>query len=238
MKPHSVKYIAALKKVNELALVGSADLSWWRDFLASEDIEPVDVDGKAQVLVTGLVSRWMGIPFIDLSVIVAAQGRSGLAERGYYLARGINTSRFLAGVERRCLRLPYRYRGDLHVVIQVQEHKLFKRNNDNLVLQMPVSFAQAALGAKVSIPTLDGEQEITIKSGTQHGETFRVRGAGLPDLRSGRRGELIVLLMIEVPTKLTKDQEKLLRQYADTEDHRVLPHNKSFWKKIKDYLST
>jgi len=115
MKPHSVKYIAALKKVNELALVGSADLSWWRDFLASEDIEPVDVDGKAQVLVTGLVSRWMGIPFIDLSVIVAAQGRSGLAERGYYLARGINTSRFLAGVERRCLRLPYRYRGDLHV---------------------------------------------------------------------------------------------------------------------------
>lgn len=127
-------------------------------------------------------------------------------------------------------------RGDLHVVVQIEDHKLFTRNNDDLVLRMPVSFSQAALGANVSVPTLAGEEEITIKSGTQHGETFRIRGGGLPNLRSGQRGELMVVLMIEVPSKLTAKQEELLREYAETEDHDVLPHNKSFWKKIKDYI--
>lgn len=127
-------------------------------------------------------------------------------------------------------------RGDLHVVVQVTEHKLFKRSNDDLILRMPVSYTQAALGANVRVPTLNGEEEITIKPGTQHGETYRIRGAGVPNLRSGRAGELMVVLMIEVPTKLTSKQEDLLREYAETEDHEVMPHNKSFWKKIKEYI--
>jgi len=89
----------------------------------------------------------------------------------------------------------------------------------------------------VKIALLDGEeQEITIKGGTQHGEQFRLRGKGMPNLRSGRRGDLIVVLLVEIPSKLTKRQEELLREFAATEDRDVLPHSKSFWGKVKEYL--
>ncbi|MEO0514434.1 MAG: molecular chaperone DnaJ [Planctomycetota bacterium] len=126
--------------------------------------------------------------------------------------------------------------GDLHVVIRVAEHELFTREEDHLIMKMPVSFTQAALGAKVNVPTLDGETEINIKPGTQHGELFRVRGEGMPDLRSGRRGDLIVALLLEVPTKLSNKQKQLLREYAESENHDVLPENKGFWDKIKTYI--
>ncbi|MEM8736861.1 MAG: molecular chaperone DnaJ [Planctomycetota bacterium] len=127
--------------------------------------------------------------------------------------------------------------GDLHVVIRVAEHELFTREDDHLIMKMPVSFTQAALGATVSVPTLDGETELTIKPGTQHGELFRVRGEGMPSLRTGRRGDLIVALLLEVPTRLSSKQKELLREYADTENHDVLPETKGFWDKIKTYLS-
>ncbi len=126
--------------------------------------------------------------------------------------------------------------GDLHVVIRVAEHELFTREEDHLIMKMPVSFTQAALGSKVNVPTLDGETEINIKPGTQHGELFRVRGEGMPDLRSGRRGDLIVALLLEVPTKLSGKQKQLLREYAESENHDVLPENKGFWDKIKTYI--
>ena len=127
--------------------------------------------------------------------------------------------------------------GDLHVVVRVAEHKLFMREDDHLVLKMPISFTQAALGANVDVPSIDdGTHELTIPSGTQHGELFRIRGKGLPNLRSGRRGDLVVVVMIEVPTKLTSSQEELLRQFAETEDREVMPHSKSFWEKIKEHL--
>lgn len=128
-------------------------------------------------------------------------------------------------------------RGDLHVVVRVHEHQLFTREDDHLILRMPISFTQATLGAKVNVPTLNGEHEITIKPGTQHGEILRINEAGLPNLRSGRRGDLAVLLLIEIPKKLSEKQQKLLREYAETEDHSVLPESKTFWDKIKTYLS-
>lgn len=128
-------------------------------------------------------------------------------------------------------------RGDLHVVVSVAEHKLFVREDDHLILKMPVSFTQAALGAKVDIPTLDGQEELTIPPGTQHGKIFKISGKGLPNLRSGRRGDLAVLMLVEIPKKLTGDQEKLLRQFAETENHEVMPESHGFWGRIKDYLS-
>lgn len=127
-------------------------------------------------------------------------------------------------------------RGDLHVVTRVAEHKVFSREDDHLVLRMPISFAQAALGAEVEVATLNGAENITIKPATQHGDLIRLREKGLPNLRSGRRGDLIVVQMIEVPKKLTSKQEQLLREYAETEDHEVMPHSQGFWEKIKDYL--
>ncbi|MFA9477876.1 molecular chaperone DnaJ [Phycisphaerales bacterium AB-hyl4] len=128
-------------------------------------------------------------------------------------------------------------RGDLHVVIRVAQHELFTREDDHLILKMPISFTQAALGAKVNVPTLEGEQEITIKPGTQHGELVRLRGHGLPNLRNSQRGELVVVLLIEVPKKLSEKQSELLRAYAETEDRAVMPESSSFWDKIKTYLS-
>lgn len=129
-------------------------------------------------------------------------------------------------------------RGDLHVVISVQEHELFTRENDDLILRMPISFTQAALGAKVTVPTLEGEQELTLKPATQHGDIFRIPEQGLPNLRRpSHRGELVVLVMIEIPRKLNDRQQELLREFAETENHHVMPDSRGFWDKIKAYLS-
>ncbi|MCK4871570.1 MAG: molecular chaperone DnaJ [Phycisphaerales bacterium] len=130
-------------------------------------------------------------------------------------------------------------RGDLHVVVRVTEHELFERdpnNPDHLVLVMPISFTQATLGADVEVPLLDGSTTLTIPSGTQHGAIFRIVGEGLPNLRSGRRGSLVVAVKLEIPTKLTKKQEELIREFAETEDMSVLPERRGFMKKIKNML--
>lgn len=128
-------------------------------------------------------------------------------------------------------------RGDLHVVVRVQPHKLFERHNDDLVLHMPISFTQAALGAKLEVPTLDGQTDLVLKAGTQHGQTYTLRNQGLPNLRSPARGNLIVQVMVEIPKKLTEKQADLLREFAETENHEVMPHTTGFWDKIKGYLS-
>ncbi len=128
-------------------------------------------------------------------------------------------------------------RGDLHVVVRVAEHQIFIREDNHLVLKMPISFTQAALGAKVKVPTLDGQHELTIKRGAQHGEIIRVSGKGLPSLRTGDRGDLAVVLILEIPQKLTPRQEELLREFAETEDHDVMPESQGFWDRIKSYLS-
>ncbi|MBS0186855.1 MAG: molecular chaperone DnaJ [Planctomycetes bacterium] len=128
-------------------------------------------------------------------------------------------------------------RGDLHVAIRVAHHELFEREEDNLLLNLPVSFAQATLGAEIEVPTIGGKAALTIPRGTQPGETFSVKGKGLPNLRSGRPGDLVVTVIIEVPRKLTKAQEKLLREYAASEDQAVLPETQGFWKKVKEMMN-
>ena len=128
-------------------------------------------------------------------------------------------------------------RGDLHVVVRVRSHDLFHRDGDNLILEMPVSFSQASLGGKVEVPTLVKRAELTIPRGTQHGQVFRLRDEGMPSLRNGRKGDLLVRVLIEIPKKLTKKQEELLRDFASTEDIEVMPESKGFFDKIKDYLS-
>jgi len=128
--------------------------------------------------------------------------------------------------------------GDLHVVIRVNEHKLFQREGEHLILKMPVSFAQAALGGEVEVATLDDRANITIKPGTQHGDLIHIKGQGLPVRpNSDQRGDLVVACMIEVPRKLTRKQKELLREYAETENHEVMPHSKGFWDRIKEHLS-
>lgn len=127
-------------------------------------------------------------------------------------------------------------RGDLHVVVRVKAHDLLRRQEDHLILEVPISFTQAALGAELQVPTLDGPATLTIPRGTQYGSVFKVPGRGLPNLRSGRRGDLVVGVKVETPRKLTAKQEGLLREFAKTEDKAVLPESTGFWKKVTDLL--
>jgi len=128
-------------------------------------------------------------------------------------------------------------RGDLYCYVQVKSHPFLLRNDDDLVVRVPIGFSQAALGATVAVPSLSGRREITIPSGTQHGSVLQVKGQGLPNLRSGRRGALLVQILVEIPKKLNKAQEKLLREFAETEDKTVLPESKGFLEKLKKYFA-
>ena len=92
-------------------------------------------------------------------------------------------------------------RGDLHCVLRIREHEFFERNGDHLICRLPVSFTQAAIGAQIDVPTLDGKTELKIPPGTQHGAVFQLRGKGLPNLRSGRAGDEVVQVLIEIPKK-------------------------------------
>jgi len=127
-------------------------------------------------------------------------------------------------------------RGDLHVIVRVAEHEMYHREGDHLVLEMPIGFSQASLGAEIQVPTLEGPTTLTVPKGTQFGATFKVSGKGLPNLRTGRKGDLVVVVKIEIPKKLTKKQEDLLRQFAATEDAAVLPESQGFLKQVADFL--
>ena len=128
-------------------------------------------------------------------------------------------------------------RGDLHCYVSVQSHPFFERHANDLVCRMPISFTQAALGAKVEVPTLEGRAELTIPQATQSGRVFRLAGLGVPDLRTQRRGDELVQVVVEIPARLSKEQEALLRKFADTEDKSVLPESRNFFERLKDYFS-
>jgi len=126
--------------------------------------------------------------------------------------------------------------GDLHCYVRVAPHDFLERHENDLVCHMPVSFTQAALGATVEVPTLTGRAELTVPPGTQHGQVFRLRGLGMPDLRSGRAGDELVQVLVEIPKKLSERQEGLLREFATTEDRSVLPESKGFFDRLKAYF--
>jgi len=127
-------------------------------------------------------------------------------------------------------------RGDLHCYVRVAPHPFLKRHNNDLVCELPISFTQAALGATVEVPTLEGKAELRIPSGTQHGQVFRLTGLGLPDIRSRRRGHELVQVLVEIPRKLDKKQESLLRDFAQTEDKSVMPESRGFFDRLMDYI--
>jgi len=123
--------------------------------------------------------------------------------------------------------------GDLHVYISVAEHPVFSRHNNDLVCQLPIGFAEAALGASIEVPTLRGTETLDVPGGTQHGQVFKLKGRGLPDVRSGRLGDELVQIVVEVPKKLSDRQKTLLREYAELEQAQVRQSRKSFFDKLK-----
>jgi molecular chaperone DnaJ len=124
--------------------------------------------------------------------------------------------------------------GDLHVYIAVKEHPVFSRHHNDLVCQVPIGFAEAALGASVEVPTLKGSETLDVPGGTQHGQVFKLKGKGLPDVRTGRAGDELVQIVVEVPKKLSDKQKQLLREYAEIEAVNLRQTRKSFFEKLKD----
>ncbi len=128
--------------------------------------------------------------------------------------------------------------GDCYCFVSVEPHSLFQRDGSNLILKLPISYCQAALGTTIDVPTMNGPRSLEIPGGTQHGEVFQLRGQGMPDPRgSGAVGDLLVQTLLEVPKRISQEQEALLRELAEVEHADVTPHRKSFMDKLKDYFA-
>ena len=123
--------------------------------------------------------------------------------------------------------------GDLNVQVSVRPHALFERDGFNIWYELPITYAQAALGAEVEIPTLDGKIPFTIKEGTQPGDVLRVRGKGIPYLNGRGTGDLLLKIVVEVPKSLTKEQKKLLKEFDASTGEKHYQKRKSFFDKLK-----
>ena len=130
--------------------------------------------------------------------------------------------------------------GDLYLQIQVRSHAVFQREHDDLHCEMPISFATAALGGEIEIPTLDGSAKIKVPSETQSGKVFRLRGKGVKGVRSHAHGDLLCHVVIETPVNLTERQKELLNEFEtvtqnDRERHN--PRAKSWMDKVKEFFA-
>ena len=127
-------------------------------------------------------------------------------------------------------------RGDLYCYVRLKPHEFLERDGSDLITVVPISFTQAALGATIEVPSLDGMKELKVPAGTQHGSVFRIKGQGLPDLRTRRTGDELVHIMVEIPTKLNSKQEELLREFAKSENKSVFPRATGFVEHLKKYF--
>jgi molecular chaperone DnaJ len=125
--------------------------------------------------------------------------------------------------------------GDLYVLLTVKDHDIFQRSGEDVILFMPISYAQACLGATIKVPTVDGATTMEIPPGTPSGKSFNIRGKGAPRLggRKGR-GDMIVEVEVHVPTKMSLDEEELVRQLAKIQEESV-NQEKGFFQNIQDF---
>jgi molecular chaperone DnaJ len=126
--------------------------------------------------------------------------------------------------------------GDLYIIVHVKEHELFERHDHDLFCEVPIKFTLAALGGSINVPTLFGKGSLKIPSGTQTGTTFRLRGQGVPHLRGNGKGDLLIRVQVEVPTKLSGEQKKKLEDYAEACGDPANPMAESFVQKAKKFF--
>ncbi len=125
--------------------------------------------------------------------------------------------------------------GDLYIFVHVKPHTIFQREGTTLATRVPISFTKAALGGSIEIPNLDGEEvTIEVPAGIQSGKQLRQRGAGMPVLQGRGRGDLVVEIAVETPTKLSKEQRALLEQFRELETGDECPESRGFFNKLKD----
>jgi len=127
--------------------------------------------------------------------------------------------------------------GDLYVVLEVKAHKFFERDGDDLHCVIPVSFPQASLGTELEIATLEGKETLKVPEGTQSGKEFKLKGKGVPHLNSHGKGDLIVEVRVQTPSKLNKQQKELLKQLAETMTVENTPSSRGLFGKVKNIFS-
>ena len=126
--------------------------------------------------------------------------------------------------------------GDLYIFVTVKNHNIFKRSEENLFFEFPISLADAALGTIIEVPTIDGgKAKVKIPNGTQNGKQFRLKGKGMPMMRNKNYGDLYIQAITEVPVSLTKEQKSLLEQFKKLEDSKTNPIMKDFFEKAKRF---
>lgn len=126
--------------------------------------------------------------------------------------------------------------GNLYIEIRVKDHQFFRRKGDDLLLDLNINVAQAALGAEIEVPTIDGTAKLNIPAGTQPGKIFRLKGKGVPNVRGTGRGDQVVIVNVEVPQRLSPEQRVLFEQLAKTLGTEVRPQEKSFLDILKEVL--
>jgi len=126
--------------------------------------------------------------------------------------------------------------GDLYIFVSVEPHSIFKRSEENLFFEFPISLADAALGTSVEVPTIDGgKAKVKVPPGTQNGKQFRLKGKGMPMMRNRNFGDLYIRAITEVPVSLTKEQKNLLEQFKKLEDSKTNPIIRNFFEKAKKF---
>ena len=126
--------------------------------------------------------------------------------------------------------------GDLYIVVHVKEHPIFQREEDNLFCEVPISFATAALGGEVPVPTLEGKASLKVPPGTQGGQSFKLRGKGVVHVNSRERGDLYAKLLVEVPTSLNAEQRQKLEEFAQLCGDHNTPLHKSFFERAREFF--
>jgi molecular chaperone DnaJ len=128
--------------------------------------------------------------------------------------------------------------GDLYVVVRVKNHPIFKRDDNNIVVQQEITFPEAALGAEIEVPTLEGKAKLTIPTGTQPGKIFRLKGKGMADLRGYGKGDQLIIIQVKVPAEVDAKERKILEQYAELLKVQAGSEEKSFFKRkgLKDFF--
>jgi molecular chaperone DnaJ len=126
--------------------------------------------------------------------------------------------------------------GDLYVVIHVKEHKIFQRDGDDLYCEVPIAFSTAALGGEIAVPTLQGKANLKVPTGTQTGQIFKFRGKGIVNINGRGHGDLLVRVIVEVPTKLNAQQRQKLEEFANLCGDENSPLHRSFFDRAKEFF--
>jgi molecular chaperone DnaJ len=127
--------------------------------------------------------------------------------------------------------------GNLYVVLEVEQHPIFQRRGDDILLELQINVAQAALGAELKVPGLEGDQTVTVEGGAQSGDIVRLKGKGVPRLKRSGRGDQIVMLRVSVPRRLSREQRRLFQELGETlEPETVWREKQSFVDDLREFL--